>query len=103
MYLTYVYFMVIAILSCIALIHLFRNRSLYGVFMLAYLFWPGIFKLLCKHFIIIRGATVTLFSFKIQNSGDFFLETVMIEKLVSVFLVIPFFLYVIRSVRRTVS
>lgn len=97
MYLTYFYSFALLILSLLALIHFFKTRSPYSILMLLYLSWPTIFIFLCKHFIVFGENTVTLFSFKIEENSDVILEIAMVQKLVGVLLVIPFFLYVMNK------
>jgi prolipoprotein diacylglyceryltransferase len=85
MYLDFFYIAIMLVLSTIALIHIYKTRSIYGMLMLIYLTWPGIFKFLCKHFA--------------NNIRDVDTVVAMLtaEKLVSILLIVPLFFYVINK------
>jgi len=77
-----------ALISLVAVIHFVFNRSVYSLLMLLYFVWPAIFKFIAKHL-----------TFNVNNN-DAILDFLVLEKLVTLFLLIPIFIYVLTGTNR---
>jgi hypothetical protein len=85
MFLYYFYLATVFLLLALAIVHFYKTRSIYSILIVIYIFWPSVFKYVCKH------STISILDI---NSVAVFLTA---EKLVSLLLMVPFFLYVIKK------